>query len=394
MNQSISSDPLVSVIVPAYNAQSFIASALDSVCRQTYRNIEVLVVDDGSEDGTAEIVRAVATRDDRIRLFLQEHKGVAAARNRAIRESRGDYIAPLDADDIWYPLKLERQVRALRDARPSVGLVYAWSAYLDENGRLNGGYYAHDLPRNLPAALIFRNVVGSSSVPLIRRECFEHAGLYNPDYGARNAQGCEDLDFYLRVAERYQFVVVKEFLVGYRQSRQRMSSHTGAMAKSFYFALRDCMRRRPELPWTVFRWSLARQCLYLHDRARTLGQTGTSIRLLLTALWFDPTFLLKREFYRHLLAGPRRRFSRARIVRGLRPGEGGDEDVGMGATLADISARRARQPSLLFDTLEVLYQRRLHVTERLLGPGTRARYETGRPEVLPDARPRFGEPPA
>jgi len=95
--------PLVSVIVPAYNAEAFIAQTLDSIISQTYQNIEILVVDDGSQDRTPEIVESFAQRDQRITLLRQANAGVAAARNLAIEKSNGEYIAPIDADDIWYP---------------------------------------------------------------------------------------------------------------------------------------------------------------------------------------------------------------------------------------------------------------------------------------------------
>src|SRR5690606_11817597 len=232
--------PLVSVVIPAYDAQPFIAAAVASACAQTHRALEVLVVDDGSRDRTAAIVEALAARDPRVRLLRRPHRGVAAARNRAIEEARGEYIAPLDADDIWLPAKIERQLRALERAPAGTGLVYGWSADLDADGRLTGGYCAHELPPHVPAALLFRNFIGCSSVPLIRRICFERAGAYQPAYAARGAQGCEDLDLYRRIARYYEFALVREFLVGYRQTPGRMSSNALAMARSFRLALRDC----------------------------------------------------------------------------------------------------------------------------------------------------------
>lgn len=105
--------PFVSVIIPAYNAEAFIGRTLESVLAQTYENIEVLVVDDGSRDRTAEIVASFAQKDSRVILLKQQNAGVAAARNLAIEKSRGEYIAPLDADDIWYPSKLDKQVQCI-----------------------------------------------------------------------------------------------------------------------------------------------------------------------------------------------------------------------------------------------------------------------------------------
>ena len=144
-DQFASDKPLVSVIVPAYNAEAYIAHTLNSVLSQTYNNIEVIVVDDGSNDETANIVESIIQSDDRVTLLQQPNSGVAAARNLAIQKSRGEYIAPIDADDIWYPQKIEKQVHCMLHADPSVGLVYAWSVHIDERGLLTGGFNASDI---------------------------------------------------------------------------------------------------------------------------------------------------------------------------------------------------------------------------------------------------------
>jgi glycosyltransferase involved in cell wall biosynthesis len=117
--------PLVSVIIPAYNAEVFIERTLDSVLAQTYKNIEALVIDDGSTDKTHEIVELVAQLDPRVILLKQQNAGVAAVRNLGIEKSHGEYIAPIDADDIWYPQKLGKQVKCMLKGGSSVGLFYA-----------------------------------------------------------------------------------------------------------------------------------------------------------------------------------------------------------------------------------------------------------------------------
>ncbi|MDF2765542.1 MAG: glycosyltransferase family 2 protein, partial [Rhodospirillales bacterium] len=129
------SGPLVSVVIPAFNAERFLARTLDSVSRQTYSALEIIVVDDGSLDGTAGIVRQQAALDPRVRLIRQENAGVAAARNRGIAESDGCFVAPLDADDLWHPQKIELQLRRFEE-RPSAGLVYCWSIGIDEEDRV------------------------------------------------------------------------------------------------------------------------------------------------------------------------------------------------------------------------------------------------------------------
>src|ERR1051325_8123716 len=116
--------PLVSIIVPVCNGESSIADALASALGQTYKTVEVIVVDDGSRDRTREIVEAIARRDGRVRLVTQDNRGVAAPRNRALADATGDLVAPLDADDLWDPQKIERQVRRMLKAGDDTGLVY------------------------------------------------------------------------------------------------------------------------------------------------------------------------------------------------------------------------------------------------------------------------------
>src|ERR1700681_4675250 len=115
--------PLVSIILPVYNGEAHVDGTIDSALHQTYRNIEVIIVDDGSRDRTPAIVDASATRDSRVRVITQTNCGVANARNRAIEAARGEFIAPLDADDLWDPTKIARQVHRMIQGGEDTGLV-------------------------------------------------------------------------------------------------------------------------------------------------------------------------------------------------------------------------------------------------------------------------------
>ncbi|MGH7806334.1 MAG: glycosyltransferase family 2 protein, partial [Candidatus Binatia bacterium] len=206
----------MSVIVPAFDAAASIAETLASVGGQTYRNLEVVVVDDGSTDDTVARVAALAERDTRIVLLRQDHGGVAAARNLAIAHATGELIAPLDADDLWEPRKLERQVEALAAAPASVSFVYCWWRNVDSAGRM-----LYDGPRWRVEGRAFErlvevNFVGNASIPLIRRAALDEVGGYSERLRRENGQGCEDWDLYLRLAERSELRVVPEILVSYR----------------------------------------------------------------------------------------------------------------------------------------------------------------------------------
>ncbi len=255
-------NPLVSVIIPAYNAQSYITDTLQSVISQTYQDIEILVVDDGSTDRTSEIVQSFARKDHRIIFLQQDNAGVAAARNLAIEKSRGEYIAPIDADDIWFPQKIAKQVECILQAGESCGLVYTWSVRIDEFGYITSRDRMDTLEGVVYPALAYCNFIGSASVPLINSKCLEKVGYYNTQLKQNNAQGCEDWDLYFRIAEHYEYRVVQEFLMAYRSTPQSMSRNFSSMLRSYFFVCQDIKDKHPEIPQKIFRWSEAQ--FYLH----------------------------------------------------------------------------------------------------------------------------------
>ncbi len=132
---SLQATPKVSVVIPAYNAMTYLPETITSVLQQTYTDFEVVVVNDGSTDKIEEWI--VQISDPRIKLVSQANLGLAGARNTGIRESQGKYLAFLDADDLWEPTKLEKQVKIL-EKNPEVGLVYTWVTYIDETGQSTG----------------------------------------------------------------------------------------------------------------------------------------------------------------------------------------------------------------------------------------------------------------
>jgi glycosyltransferase involved in cell wall biosynthesis len=200
----------VAVVIPTYNYGQYIAEAIDSILHQTLAPVEVVVVDDGSTDNTAEIVVHFG---DRIKYIRQDNAGVSAARNRGVKESSAELIAFLDADDIWEPTKLEKQVaRFAGDSE--VGLVHCGMREFDsETGRtiawhLDGGegWVANDL-------LLWekRTVVGPGGTIVVSREAFEGSGGFDSQMKVS-----EDLDLCYRIAKRHKFAFVPEPLVNYR----------------------------------------------------------------------------------------------------------------------------------------------------------------------------------
>jgi glycosyltransferase involved in cell wall biosynthesis len=218
--------PKVTVVIPAYNAMDYLAETMETALGQTFTDFEVLVVNDGSTDNTPEWVLGITKTDKRVRMVSQENKGLAGARNTGVIHAKGEYIAFLDADDLWEPTKLEKQVRCL-DESSEVGLVYTWTALADKDGRSTGRVITSNAEGNVWQQLTELNIVGCGSTPLIRRRCFDELGLF---YEAVTPS--DDWDMWLRIAKKFSFKVIKEPLIRYRQHRNNSSKKSGVMLET------------------------------------------------------------------------------------------------------------------------------------------------------------------
>lgn len=182
MNDRINKKPLVSVIVPAYNAQDYIDTAVRSVLAQTMPDLEILVLDDCSKDETSARIRRLAQTDHRIRpVFNEENMGVAKTRNRGLDMAQGQYVALLDADDFWYPNKLEKQLAVIRSTGADV--VYSGYALVDNDGKKIKDFFAP--PTETMDSLLTQNGIGCSTV-MLSRKVVDHyrfrTDYYHEDY--------------------------------------------------------------------------------------------------------------------------------------------------------------------------------------------------------------------
>ena len=191
--------PTVTVVIPSYNSLRYIAETMETVFNQTYQDFEVLIVNDGSTDGTAEWIEQLSKKESRVRMISQANKGLPGARNTGIKQARGKYIAILDADDLWEPTKLEKQVDSL-DNNPEVGLCYTWTALADSEGNSTGRVVASHAQGNVWQQLTEMNMVCCGSTPMIRRSCFDDVGLFD-----ENLRFSEDWDMWLRIAAGISF---------------------------------------------------------------------------------------------------------------------------------------------------------------------------------------------
>jgi glycosyltransferase involved in cell wall biosynthesis len=206
------SQPLVSVVIPVYNAEKHIRSTLDSVFAQTYTNLEIITVDDDSPDGSAEVIKSFG---DRIKYIHQENRGPAAARNTGIRAAKGEYIAFIDADDQWMPEKTHLQIAFFSRCPKSTALVHT-----DNHDLLNDAL-TENPSKNLPEymeqpesfdRLFQRNFIATSSV-MCRTSALSEIGLFDESPGLF---AVEDYDLWLRIASRYDLGFIATPLLQYR----------------------------------------------------------------------------------------------------------------------------------------------------------------------------------
>ena len=284
---------LISIVVPAYNSEGTPDETLRSIRAQTWQTLEILVVDDGSRDRTAEIVRRHAAEDQRVRLLSQANAGVAAARNYGIREARGRFVAVIDADDLWRPEKIALQRAAFDRAGPRCGLVYTLSAVIDARSRVISQHHRACHEGCVLEHLALTNFVHNGSSPMMLREAVLACGGYDASLRARKAQGCEDYDLYFKIAERYDFAVVPQHLTGYRQTAGTMSGDALQMLRSYDLFVAPFRERYPQYA-EQFARGRVNICVWLLRRA-VLAGNWRSIRALLPVFReLDRKLVLKR----------------------------------------------------------------------------------------------------
>lgn len=210
---SLVSLPLVSVVVPVYNAAHFLRKTLESILEQTYRSFEIIAVNDGSTDSSLEILKEYS---DRIHCIHQENQGVAIARNVGVECSLGSYVAFCDADDIWFPRKLEWQMDIV-NRHPCVGVVAGFMEKVDELGRTLDSDEKpsgmHDQPMNLKQILLMEGNVIGMSTSLIKKEIFQKIGGFQP--GNKDLKA-EDYDLWIRVSEKTKIYLSSQYVGQYR----------------------------------------------------------------------------------------------------------------------------------------------------------------------------------
>jgi glycosyltransferase involved in cell wall biosynthesis len=276
------SSPEISVIIPAYNASRTVGAAVDSVLAQSFTDFELLVIDDGSKDDTAEIVEA---RDDpRVRCVRTENGGVSVARNRGLDLAEGLYVAFLDADDAWEPAKLERQHRALGES-PQAGLCFASTRHVDDDLQTIALHPAPQRRDYGEALLLEGNIIsGSASCVMVRRSAIDAAGDFDPRLSL-----CADWDMWLRISVVTKFLALEEALALYRSVPGTMSSDPKVLERDT-FALLDKFYANPaSAPYQgLRRRAYANQWMVCAGSYLHTGHTRNALRCLGRGLRSDP----------------------------------------------------------------------------------------------------------
>ncbi len=226
--------PRVSVVIPTYNYAHFLPDAIESVLRQTFRDYELIVVDDGSTDQTPQVA---ARYQGRIRYHRQENRGLSTARNVGCQLARGEYFAFLDADDVWFAQKLTRQV-ALLERHPEAGLVSSAMELMDRSGAPLSGIKPGSPPGETFVEIVRQGTAAPSSY-VVRRRCFEEIHGFDKQLVAM-----EDLEFCLRIAARHQIVHIPEPLGRYRVHGMSLSQQPEKVYPAYVHIYTQLLRDR------------------------------------------------------------------------------------------------------------------------------------------------------
>lgn len=220
----------VSVIVPVLNGARWLREALESVIDQTMDDFEVIVVDDGSDDGSPDIARSMGGLDEsRIRVLEFDHGGLATARNRGMERARGHYFAFLDSDDAWLPHHLETAMAAF-EHDPDLGLVHANIQRVDENGAAIEVPRRHwDTEEDAFEVIALRHEHVSCPTVVVAREAIDAVGGFDERF---NGLGCEDRDLWLRISERFRVRYIDQVTARYRMHASSMSVNRERMDRA------------------------------------------------------------------------------------------------------------------------------------------------------------------
>jgi len=282
--------PKISIIMPVFNVETYVAGAIESVLDQSFKDFELLIIDDGSEDSSLEICRLY--EDPRIKIIQQKNRGLAGARNTGIRESSGQYLAFLDSDDLWTSDKLQCHFNLL-EGRLTVGVSYSASTLIDDHNNPIGVIQNPKISDVGAKDVFLRNPVGNGSAPVIRKKVFNDIGFDGgrgyTEWFDENFRQSEDIECWMRIAlsTNWRFAGIAEPLTQYRVNEGGLSSQTTKQLKSWEQMAEKIRVTAPEFHEKWVGISRAFQLRYLARRATRMRDGGSAMRLMVRAFASD-----------------------------------------------------------------------------------------------------------
>ena len=293
---------LESVVIPVFNAEKFVGKTISSVLAQTYSELEVLIVDDGSPDRSIEICRQFD--DPRIKIIQQANRGLAGARNTGIRQATGDYIALVDADDLWTEDKIEKQVGHL-ETNPHEAISFSYSRLIDEDDNPTGLKQIPTKVKNItPDYILRRNPIGNGSSPVFKSKVFQDIeftdnlhGKEETFYFDESFKRAEDVECWLRIAVETDWACegIPELLTLYRINSGGLSAN--ALAQYEYLeriidkyskAYPDVLGDSVSLARAYFQRYIARRAVSMRDASLALKMLHKSIASDIRILFEEP----------------------------------------------------------------------------------------------------------
>lgn len=282
--------PALSIVIPSYNVAPYIEAAIVSALDQVFTDLEVVVVNDGSTDETPAIIQRIADEraDPRLRIIHRPNGGLSAARNTGIEAARGEFIGFLDSDDIWHPAKAQKHMAQLR-ADPSIGISFSYSAYIEEGGKPTGGFLFAKKTEPTLHDMIRRNHIGNGSTPIVRRACFEVAGVFREEL-----KSCEDYEMWCRIlwSTDFRAEAIGEPLTSYRLRDSSLSFNFDKFILNADLAMIALRREMKHVPERLFRSGHAEHYRVAAWKAALTGQDKSAIALLLKSLRLWPWLIL------------------------------------------------------------------------------------------------------
>jgi glycosyltransferase involved in cell wall biosynthesis len=251
--------PKISVIIPAYNSENTISYTINSVLNQTFSELELIVINDGSQDSTLDIVKQF--KDPRIKVFSYANAGGNVSRNRGLNLAVGEFVSFLDADDLWTSDKLESQLKALEE-NLTAKVAYSWTDYIDANGEYILSGKRINLNGNVYEGLLVSNFLENGSNPLICRKALITLGGFDESLAA-----AQDWDMWLRLASKFDFICVPSVQILYRISANSVSSNLVRQEKACLQVLEKAYKERPLALKKTWNISIANLYKYLTCKA-------------------------------------------------------------------------------------------------------------------------------